>query len=1632
MVAVGIATAAGLTSASVFYKFNVVAETGLPPFNLTGLGNGPSINDEGKVAYIGRITQNSNESVFVWSPVGGNTDVAPGLHPQNRTFGEGARINGNDEVAVWTHTFPSLSAIYEIRVLRGAGPIDNGSVAVRGVPGGPPYDGFYPFPWINNTKVLEDRSAQIPTGNKDGICDAGETCFSQTAFNAFLIGAPTQRYIGTVVQNPFNAADAGVQHQFGLLTQTSRPVISDDGRVLVRGNAPSNPIILFNNYALSSQTQIAGAAAGFTVLGQSPGMTSDGKVVAFAGNRGQGDGIFLSIQQVSGPRRLVRIVGENTTYQKEELGFDGAGKKLFMQSISVDSRVGIVYTPDADGVANGSVVVSFIGTPNAGSRINPGNGKPFLFSSQQGLWTIRIDLTAILYKNICNVRAPGVTGNPFVVKGDDQVGTAPNTTPFIDAGANGVCESENLDTTETLFSRTSPIPVVQIGDIVKSPNTTYTVASIAVHDPIAGATTDDALIPRAARIGDHRVVFWAADASNNQFIVRGDHLDSDQDGLLDHWETSGIDLTGTGTIDLDLAAMGANPFKRDLFIQLDWTADRAQPLNPQRRHPPAPGILRQLDQFYAAAPALPSGVPAGIVLHVDAGPGLDGARQFFSRHMGTGPVRGGKIVSATPLDIVYFGRPGSVSLTGVNAADFDSVKAANFWAFNHGAREFVFRYLVMGDHPDATPNNVTPFTGTVTSADATSLADANQRFSVDVIGGVVKITGGTGAGQLRSIRSPLLTSFTVIPAWNVTPDATSTYVTLDGAGGNSHPGERYDGAFSAGNNIGITLGGFNQFTPGNYQGSFIDEWQTLAHELGHILSLKHGGADHDNYKPTYLSLMNYAYQNCPAGRPARDGNGALLSGAAACPINDYARATDPVFFDWGHLDMKSALNFQRTGQAFGSEISPPQPPFPSKHVPANQQQIELRFGPPDAQAPTVTITSPANGVVVVQGNSIPVTFTATDNVAVVKAEVFFDVNGDRTVADPAEVFTATPGGANTYSVTIPAISGPNTARYLTVMAYDPTGNPGVATIVINVGAVPGPVLAPNVVNQPLETAASTIAALNLFVGTVTQQPSLSVPAGSIVSQIPPAGQSVPVLTAIDVVLSSGNTTVVVPNGVGMTQAAASTAMTSAGLTLGPVTMLPSSSVPSGSVISQLPLAGAQVAAATTVTLTVSTGPGSVVVPDVTNQPAADAANAITGIGLAVGTITRQTSLTVASGAVISQSPIGGTSIPAGTPVNLTVSSGDGTVVVPSVVGRTQAEATSTINNNALVVGTVTMQASSTVPAGSVISQTPVAGAAAPFGASVDLVVSSGPPNAQRTAVSPMGFDTNPCTFSAPCRTFDRAISLTQPGGEVIVLDSAGYGPMTIDRAITIAAASGVYAGISVGSGTGIVVNPGSGRVTLKGLTINGIGGARGIDLQSGDALYIDDCIVSGFTQAGLFAQPLAATGIHVRRVAFRSNGTGIATGLAASGLLELNVDAAKFEGNGTGLSIAAFGAVGTLRASSFVGNGTGLSVAPAAGGASARLEVSKTTFKGNGTSIVAGGVAGTTSTVNLTSSLVAGSGTVGLSSAAGGTAFVADTTITRNATGLQQTAGGTAVTFGNNRLVNNTTNGAFTSSAVLK
>jgi PASTA domain/FG-GAP-like repeat len=140
-------------------------------------------------------------------------------------------------------------------------------------------------------------------------------------------------------------------------------------------------------------------------------------------------------------------------------------------------------------------------------------------------------------------------------------------------------------------------------------------------------------------------------------------------------------------------------------------------------------------------------------------------------------------------------------------------------------------------------------------------------------------------------------------------------------------------------------------------------------------------------------------------------------------------------------------------------------------------------------------------------------------------------------------------------------------------------------------------------------------------------------------------------------VASAPAPVAVPNVVNSTQAAATTAITSAGLVVGAVTSQASATVATGSVISESPSAGTSVAAGSSVNLVVSSGPAGVAVPNVVGSSQASATATITGANLVVGTVTQQSSSTVASGDVISETPSAGTSVAAGSSVSLVVSTG---------------------------------------------------------------------------------------------------------------------------------------------------------------------------------------------------------------------------------------------------------------------------------------------------------------------------------------------------------------------------------------
>jgi parallel beta helix pectate lyase-like protein len=169
-----------------------------------------------------------------------------------------------------------------------------------------------------------------------------------------------------------------------------------------------------------------------------------------------------------------------------------------------------------------------------------------------------------------------------------------------------------------------------------------------------------------------------------------------------------------------------------------------------------------------------------------------------------------------------------------------------------------------------------------------------------------------------------------------------------------------------------------------------------------------------------------------------------------------------------------------------------------------------------------------------------------------------------------------------------------------------------------------------------------------------------------------------------------------------------------------------------------------------------------------------------------------------------------------------------------------------------------------------------------FGMGLVLVMHAAPAQAQatRTWVSGTGLDTNPCSRTAPCKTFAGAIVNTAPGGEISVLDPGGYGAVTITKSVTING-EGTLASVLVSSGNAINVNAAaSDTVILRNLQINGTsGGSVGVNVIAGN-VTIDKCWIDGFNVGfvggmGVLVSASASTVLDIRDTDIAHSTTGV-------------------------------------------------------------------------------------------------------------------------------------------------------------
>jgi hypothetical protein len=374
--------------------------------------------------------------------------------------------------------------------------------------------------------------------------------------------------------------------------------------------------------------------------------------------------------------------------------------------------------------------------------------------------------------------------------------------------------------------------------------------------------------------------------------------DTDSDGLNDDWEIHGLDADRDGHVDANLRALGADARRRDVFVEIHCLVDDGNQ-NGSLNDPgdlsycPRQDAMTDVVAAFANAPVPNPDGTSGIQLHLDTGD-LYGPTLFTVTGAGPSPVTG----TIGPMGGVRLRVPlAGNQILDANAAPgapgsrFAAVKAETFDA-NH--RGLVFHYAIFGQQTQPTPDRPQCISG------RTEGAPAND-FMVTL--------GGRRDLSRPPDGIPDTTCFGDTPANGINedndrnPDGSprADEDRVDGIDNDRDcvPGTdtNRDGVSCGPRDIGVDEdGGFSVGTRAEQAGTFM-------HELGHNLGLDHGGGDGTNNKLNYLSVMNYAFQDCTVPTP---GPGAAFPGPGGC---DYSRGA----VDLDETDLDECVGNPATG-----------------------------------------------------------------------------------------------------------------------------------------------------------------------------------------------------------------------------------------------------------------------------------------------------------------------------------------------------------------------------------------------------------------------------------------------------------------------------------------------------------------------------------------------------------------------------------------------------------------------------------------------------------------------------------------------------------------------------------------------
>jgi hypothetical protein len=567
------------------YQYEIVAQTGetIPLGTLAGFGISPSINQNGSVAFVGQVADGSGTALGDTLFFGdlGSTDltaVAPNFLINSRTFDDAVQMNDGNQIA-----------------------------AQDRFAGSPPH--YYMRVWDGNQTNSFTLIAQSSSDGFEAVLtDPAIDFSSDVAFSAL-----DHNFNGVLVQ----ASPPYSQLNQVPLKTPLRPLIADDSSVVVRaGNTDTSPIMLYTNNMSASLT-IADTSQ-FSKLGQSPGISRDGVIVAFAGDLNSngtmgndawdaypGPGIFAAVIGNGAIQYRMRIAGfhdgnqdgmkqiqvdtdtspptpvEGAPWCDTSLGdtcapageledlppfssptpvyFNTFTEAGFQNSTEWENRIAVTHSAfGANGIDGDTVIASFIATPN----MDDSQGLS-LFSANQGLWTVRADL-------------------------------------FL----------QTIMKQKTLAAHVyRPIPVIQIGSSLGS--TGATVTGLAVYDQLANVA------PELAN-GDHWLGYWVStDAgSGGQMILRSSYIQQ--------YGTSGFNAAkckavscATGTLGSLVNASGANYVLSNdhvLGLPVSKKKNGAKPTNPVVKPGPGDYLCRKahtVGTFYKA-PTLATGVDAAL------------------------------------------------------------------------------------------------------------------------------------------------------------------------------------------------------------------------------------------------------------------------------------------------------------------------------------------------------------------------------------------------------------------------------------------------------------------------------------------------------------------------------------------------------------------------------------------------------------------------------------------------------------------------------------------------------------------------------------------------------------------------------------------------------------------------------------------------------------------------------------------------------------------------------------------------------------------------------------------------------------------------------------------------------------